>query len=268
MLAKLLPQKEAEILLSVQPVDSNEVDAFFTAKNKWIQDIHYSWFREPLEKAPASFQKVILTALPVNVATALDTSAKRIGQYPETVRQLVLEVFFRYFSSCEPGADVVLPKALLPKSDLGPLLTLSKQELVDIITLLAMFDLADEIRHVVDRKLLQMIVGRLPQKMQRFLRSCMSQKAKLALAPMHIEKIYKDERQFDKKLHHRGLQRLAIALSGQSVDFIWHFLHTLDTGRGNVLMKQINREVQPSTPVAKMQLLVAVQYIKDMRKDP
>jgi hypothetical protein len=219
----------------------------------------------PLKEAPQGFQKAILGALPHDIASALSSTEGALPQYSEEVRRQIIAAFYKIFVSKEPEAASLLPKPLLPKSEFDWMLTLSKRELIEVIDLMSMYDLADEVRHVVDRKLLQMIVGRLSQKMQRFLRSCMSQKTKLALAPMHIEQIYQNEAQFRTKLHKRGIQRLSIALSGQGVDFIWYILHTLDIGRGTLLMKQVQKEAQATTPAARMQLLVTLQYMKDSK---
>ena len=217
---------------------------------------------------PASFQKVVISAMPHDIAAALAPEENALAHYPEKISALIIRSFYDTFLVYDPEALSIMPKALMPSTDLDWMLSLSKHDLVELIDLMAMYDLADEVRHVVDRKLLQMIVGRLQQNLQRFLRSCMSQKTKLAMAPLHIEQIYKDEKQFHKILHKRGIQRLSIALSGQSVDFIWHILHTLDTGRGRLLKKQIQHDAQPTTAPAKMQLMVALQYMKDMRKHP
>ena len=269
-LAKLLPAPIAQSIMASPSVNSKEPELLLQSRDNQIKFIHYSWFIEPFKKNSTSFKTAVLASLPQEISSSLAThcaiSTNPLPHYSDTIKTLVLEAFFKQFATTDPQAELVMPRALLPATDLGPMLTLTKLELVEVIDRMSMFDLADEVRHVVDRKLLQMIVGRLNQKTQRFLRSCMSQKTKLALAPMHIEQIYKDEKQFQSKLHKRGIQRLSIALSGQGVDFIWHLVHTLDTGRSHLLSKQIQQQAQPTTPAAKMQLMVVLQYMKDMRQ--
>ena len=98
---------------------------------------------------------------------------------------------------------IVLPIPYLQKSLMTPLLFLSKKQLITLIDYLSLYDLAFELKHIVDKK----------EKSLRLL------------------------------MHKRGVFRFSIALSSQSKELIWHIIHRLDKGRGGMLQKCIKKEI-------------------------
>ena len=64
-------------------------------------------------------------------------------------------------------------------------------------------------------------------------------------------------------IHRRGLFRLAKALCGQHPDLIWHIAHVLDSGRGNVLLKQY--QAKESTKVTKLLRQQTVSLMKSLK---
>jgi hypothetical protein len=156
-----------------------------------------------------------------------------------------------------------LPQELMPKTSLDMLLALTKNELVDLIDLLAMQDLAEEVRHIVDKKLIQAIVLNLTPLQQKYLKTCLHQKSKIPIPSLNAKEAHQDKKAFLILLHKRGLKRLAIATSGLPADFMWHLSHLLDRGRGKILLTEQQKEEIPlATQVIQMQIQQILPILK------
>ncbi len=138
--------------------------------------------------------------------------------------------------------DRLLPPEYIPDSPLKPLARLSKKELTRIIDFLSLYDLAADLRQIVETKILKKIYSLLSEEEKQFLKTAMAYKEHLVLARMGLDRWDGSEESFRTLLHRRGLSRLAAALSGQDPDLIWTICHQLDIGRGNALFKQCTKE--------------------------
>lgn len=263
-LTKLLQDNELNTLQLISPTWKNPSCLLFRP-DTLLETIHYSWLEPTLKKVPEPLLSCVLHTLPTEYAQALVTrgissrqALEKAKNYPQPVRNFLLGIFF---SQWEEGE--VLPKELLPESDLQPLLECTKVELMDLIDLLAMYDLAEEVRHIVDKKLLQAIVSILSIPQQKYLRNTLHHKQKTPSTPLQVKTIYKDRKKFLHTLHKRGIGRLAFSLSGKPANFTWYPVHILDIGRGTLLRSLIQKEEIPTiTQVARLQVLQALQFLR------
>ena len=144
------------------------------------------------------------------------------------------------------------------------LVNLQKREIVDLIDFLGLYDLAEEVRRIVDTKRLQQIYETLTQKKHDFMRKCMQTREKLVTSKMNLDHWDGNHDKLNKILHHRGMVRLGYALSGAHPDLIWYVTHTLDTGRGQKLMEFINeKSVSGVTDSVTKQVLNVIQFFKE-----
>ncbi|MBA2728569.1 MAG: hypothetical protein H0U49_10415 [Parachlamydiaceae bacterium] len=159
----------------------------------------------------------------------------------------------------------VQPAAFLAETALTPLLGLSKSQLIELIDYLGIYDLAQELRQIVDKSVIKNVNNALSVKKQRFLKICMHQKEKISVAKLGLINWQGDGPQLVRVLHRRGLLRLGGALSGQDPDFIWYIIHRLDSGRGNIVEKSYSKKEIPLTSSSLvMQVLGAINFIKKM----
>ena len=129
-----------------------------------------------------------------------------------------------------------------------------------------MYDLAEGIRHIVDRKKLKAIYLCLSHREQAFLRICLHKKEKLAAPKLDIDKWDGSREMLHRVLHRRGMLRLGKALSGQERHFVWHLVHLLDTGRGNIILQYYAEQpVAGVTPLLIQQVVSVINFIKPKR---
>jgi len=256
----LLPENEQQEIRQYQS-PSTQPEVLLPASLGWLGKIHYSWLEAPLRTLPGAFSSCLLATFQEKQANSL---TKRLHldkvehRYPESIKNFLLGHLYAAWPDKE-----ILPQELLPPSQLAPLLQCTKAELVELIDYLPMSDLAEEVRHIVDKKLIQAIICDLTRGQQKYLKSCLHQKSKVSLPSLDVRKIHQDKKSFLTILHKRGLKRLSIGLSGQHPDFIWHIAHILDIGRGKILMEQCEKEELPTvTQVTALQILQIVQLVK------
>jgi hypothetical protein len=257
-----LPKEDVKEVISQEVISQDPAQAILHSKEV-IQKIHYSWLVPVVKEFSPKMQPLIVHALPKGTSLSLTNSLK----FPPTVQPLPVPIRLYLINIlCEHlKVNSVLPPAFLPQTSLSPLINFKKRQLVELIDFLGLYDLADEIRHIVDKKYLKAIYKCLSIKKQHFLRICLHQKEKLSTSRIGLDRWNGDCQQMEKLLHRRGVIRLGYALSGQHPDFFWHIMHRLDTGRGNILAKYYTKEDIPGvTSALTQQVLSLMNFFKKM----
>ena len=141
-----------------------------------------------------------------------------------------------------------------------------------MIDLLAVHDIIDEVRQIVNKRQLDLLLGELTASQQRYLQHCFHQKTKLLFEPIQIWQLYKEKKQVGTVLHKRGLRRLAVGLAKYPTDFIWHLAHIFDIGRGKILLRLIEKRELSEEATAgagqmiQMQVQQIYQILRKMRR--
>ena len=228
-LERFLPSEERE-KLQVLPECTGE-----GFSNDVLEQVHWSWFLPTLKTFSEREQQLFLASLGKVTAKAL-AKALEIGERAESITE-VAKVYLRsqLLSSLVGPNERILPVAYLPPSSLNKLLQLSKKELIQLIDRLSLFDLAAELKHIVDTKLLKRISHCLSSEQIAALKAIPPPKE--PLPRMGLDHWDGSEETLRSLLHRRGLARLGLALSGQDPDLIWTLCHLLDIGRGGTLFK-------------------------------
>jgi hypothetical protein len=256
-----LSQDEAEEILK-QSIAEESLSHSITWDIDLISSIHYSWLVPIIQQLNPNLHAPTVAAFPQPQSLKLK-SVLKIKSIPKHL-PIPTKTFLLHHLFCkwEHPKDLI-PRQYLPKSPLSPLLDCSKSQIVDLIDMLAMHDLAETIRHIVDKKNLKWLYQHLPQKHQQFLRVCLHQKEKIVAPKIDIEKLNGDSKQLETALHARGILRLGKALCGQHPQFIWHLTHILDTGRGAAITKLYQEKAIPHvTQYLIQQLLLAINFLK------
>jgi hypothetical protein len=257
---KNLPQDEAQEIFK-QTATSQDPAVALSWPHDLISRTHYSWLAPIVKELPRSLQAPVVASLPEGHASGL-RSLLKLPKMPLSLSPQVKSFLIgQLYRKWQP--EEALPIQYLPPSQLSPLLNLAKSELVDIIELLAMHDLADAIRHIVDKKYLKAIYHCLSPQKQTFLRVCLHKKEKIAAPKLNIEKWDQNPDSLDVLLNRRGILRFGKALCGQSPYFLWHLVHTLDTGRGNAVSQHYHPEEIPGiSPLLTQQILALINFLK------
>lgn len=221
-----------------------------------FEQIHWSWFVPILKTYASRDQILFLSALEPQIAEQLQATLKmkkKLESVSEMGKTYLCDVLARSLEEEGP----VLPPEFLPASPLNQLATLSKQALMRLIHRLSFYDLAAEIRHIVDPKVLKKIYGFLNEEEKEFLKTVSS---KTADPFPRMSGWDGSEESFRVALHRKGLVRLGAALSGQHPDLIWTICHHLDIGRGGALLKLVAKEpIHGVTEIAQTQVLELIE---------
>lgn len=215
-------------------------------RREMLDWVHWSWFLPTLKSYPLREQKLFLSALNSFAADNLSHELE-IEEMSQEISETAKDFFKQILINSLTGHENrLLPIEFLPPSPLKPLLGLSKKELTRLIDFLSLYDLAFELRQIVETKILKKIYSFLSEEERKFLKQVMAhQKEPFAIARMGLDRWDGNEESLRTLLHRRGIARFAAALSGQDPDFIWYICHQLDIGRGNALYKSCAKEAIP-----------------------
>lgn len=244
-LLKFLPEKERQHIDSLAPADSEFTPVFETPKER-IHPIHYSWMISPMEKFNKQEQALILSALEPLFGPTLSHA---LGIQPNSVElsNIAKDFIYSFMYKEVCNKRFVLPTSYLPASNMKILLRLNKNELIHLIKKLSLFDLAHEVKQIVETQVLKAIYSFLSEEERIFLKAIGSEADSFQWPKMGLDRWDRSKEHFQLLLHKRGIHRLSTAICTEGSDFMWHLSHRLDTGRGTLLIKAI--ETKPPTQI-------------------
>lgn len=261
-LLKCLPQEERD---AIQNLDLTSVDVTTALLQPMdlIQKIHYSWLIPSIKRLPQHLHEPLLRAFPepssskikAALGVAVPTENKALAK---PIKAFLLN---KLYALVKPPA--VLPPSFLPPTPLSALIDLTKAQLVELIDFLGVHDLADEMRYIIDKKLLEKLFVGLTAHQKQFLRQCVRHQEKITSSRLELDQWDGTPEKLNTLLHRRGLLRLGKALCGQHPDLLWHLSHLLDSGRGEILMKHFSSEITPGiTPALVQQVINAMNFLQ------
>lgn len=240
-------------------ITSTDTFPFLAQPLERIEFVHPSWLLATLLEMPQEAQQVIVGALPVMHQRYLMQHLK-ITSLSHPLAPPVKAYLLKSFVQRIPGAAEVLDSTFLPRSSLSSLTEWNREELIELSDYLGLIDLANEIRHVIDKKKLQKVYDCLNPKEQNYLRQAMQHKEKIPSVSLGLERWSGDCEKLRTVIQSRGLIRLAMALSGEHPDVIWQISHILDKGRGLVLVKHVaSQPIRHTTAHAVQQVLTLMK---------
>lgn len=258
---KALTEEEAKEVLTYD-VKSSDIAPVFVQPEELIQRIHYSWLVPIFKKWAPDFQKLILSALPESHRSKLRDLLKpktALSSPAPPARSYLQELLIKQLWPSE-----ILPVEYLPTKPLSVLAKATKNELVDLFDILGMFDLAEEVRQIVDKNTLRNIYRCLSLKKRKYLRFCLQQPEKLKMSDrMRLNNWDGTSEKLLKMIHRRGIVRFAFALSGKERDLTWHLARTVDRGRGEILERYYSENpIQDVTSILEQQVISANNFLK------
>ncbi len=246
-------------------VHSTDISAALHLKEQCLHQMHYSWLLPIFKNFSPSFQGLYLSCLTKEQSTKL---ASQLGiSLPSTMQtpaslQFLTQQLCRYLP-----IENTLPWQYHTSTSLTALGTLTKQGLTNLISLLGIHDIAAAAKKIVDNKRLQSIYSALTSLQLKFLRQCLHHKESISARPIDLITWAGDSKSLQKMIQLRGMARLSRALSGQHPDLIWSIVHTLDTGRGALLEKQVvENEIPHITLPLAQQVVSTFNYLKQKGK--
>lgn len=243
-LERFLPEKKRSELEKL-PVPSGEISLDAFSHRTLLNEVHWSWLLPTLKTYPKLEQELFLSALESSqesLAEALGIAADGSSALNVAARGFLRQTLL---ASLVGPEDRLLPAANLPSSPLAPLLKLSKKELMRLIDLLSLHDLAAELRQIVETKMLKKIYSLLTEEEKKRLMTLMAHPETAPFPRIGLDRSSRWDgtaESLRSLLHRFGLARFGTALSAQDPDFIWYICHKLDIGRGTALYKLCSQE--------------------------
>lgn len=253
-LLECVEQNEAKSILE-ENYPAGVKETIVLSRLHLFKNVHYSWLKSVIESYPKELQTILLACLPELPRTKLKRILKITSlekNIPESLKNFLLNEMYTKVDSSD-----VLPLECLPPNEFSVIATWRKDQIIELIDFLGLFDLSEEIRRIIDKAFLKKLYDCLNQKQKNFLRICLHQKEKISSSKLGLEQWDGDCDKLGEILHLRGIVRLGKALSGQHPDFFWHISHALDKGRGELLLKQYSTE-----PTAKVTEALSQQLIE------
>ncbi|MGD2169657.1 MAG: hypothetical protein PVI40_05410 [Chlamydiota bacterium] len=263
-LLEFLPDNEKKEILDLDQTAFFSVDDFNI--ERILNNVHYSWLYATLfSLEDSSDAHILMSALSFSIQDKLK-KALEISHKPVELSQFAKHYCLLVFLGSLLGeADTLLPKNYLPFSEMNILLELSKVELIKLIDFLALFDVAVDLKKMVDTKSIKLINSSLSSEQKQFLKKISSYQEPYSFAPL-LSEWDKTEEQFHKILHKRGLNRLGFALCLSHPDLIWYITHFLDSGRGNSLIKFSEKKISAKVVHhIRAQVLEIINFIRKSR---
>ncbi|NGX52096.1 MAG: hypothetical protein KR126chlam5_00389 [Candidatus Anoxychlamydiales bacterium] len=233
------------------------------SKESIVDNVHYSWFIPMLNIYSNKEAALFLLTLKKQQRKSLQNilSLEDIeNDLNSTVKSFLKDLLLRSLIKKE---DQLLGVDFLFDSKLNNLLFLSKNSLVKLIDFLGMYDLAKELKFIVEKKQLKKIYSYLKEDEKKFLKEILHYKEPFSTKRINIEKYSHDKKKLRNALHRCGLLRLSYALSPESIDLIWYVCHTLDIGRGNYIFKEsLAKKQTQASDVITEEILKIINIIK------
>jgi len=238
----ILPPDDAKKILS-HDVPFSDINPIFVNPREFFKNIHYSWIVPLIQNLPSPIKELTISALPVPLASGLKKHLK-IQNLNLTLPKRSSFFFLKnLYKQIHPPQ--LLPPEFLPKEPLSILLNFSRKDLMALVDFLGLYDLAEEVKHLVDQKSLRNVYACLDNKKMRFLRLCLHQRSKFKTPKLNLQKWNGNCDTLSQMLHQRGLYRLGKALCGSHPDFLWHLSKKFDTGRSALLEKHYTKQESP-----------------------
>lgn len=254
-LLKFLPQDE-QAALSAIDIRSDDLTPILQHPQNSLAHIHYSWIKPFIDKFPERLQPTVIAALTAEQVAGL--KAKLETSISQLAKSFIVNKLCYQLNINER-----IPLEYLPENEFSSLTQWTKPQLIDLIDFLGLYDLASEVRHIVDRDHLKNIYTCLTTKQFHYLKVCLHQKEQLTAPKLGIDPSKQDCVKLKQAIHRHGLSRLGKALCGQHADFVWYVAHLLDAGRGSILLKEYQPQPLPKiTSVLKQQVLNLMNFLK------
>lgn len=234
-LLKHLPDEEASGFSAAGQWQS-DLTAGVSPEEEELSRVHFSWLAPFLRSLPEGDIKLFLGCLSEQQQNGLKTSLLFSNHIPALSEMGKLFLKKQLFVSLI-GKEDVLPPSCLPAAPINALLSMSHEELLSLIDLLSMHDLATEIRQIIDTAKLKQIYALLSSAQTNFLKTLIYHKEPVVFKKLELMKWDGHTEVLKSLLEQRGINRLAKALYKEDPSLLWYVAHHLDTERGAMLVK-------------------------------
>jgi hypothetical protein len=255
-LISFLSPSARSVLSASIPTDLN-VHEHYPNPALQLEPIHPSWFAPFLRQLTEKDIRLFLAALKESQADAL-RRILRVNNYAPQLKEPGKE-FLQYWiwHSLSQDAEDLLPISCLPFSKMHPLLACSHKELLVLMEYLGLYDLAYDVRRIIDTAKIKQIYACFSPEEITYLKKLAHVKNPVIFPSMGLQSWDGDAQFLKKAVLQRGVNRLAKATYEEHPSFLWHLVHHLDEEQGLLLKKLCTPLNHPSAIAALQEQILA-----------
>ncbi len=221
-----------------------------------LHAIHYSWYIPFLKECAPHLQIGVLSILSKEQVSAIQQREPSLELPVDTPLTPIYRLFFTEWTFNHFFPQDYIPASLLNSGELSILLSISKEELVQLVDILGIQDLSLSVRVSINKRVAESLTAMLTRTQKKYLDYCLHMPIMPLRNATPLEKL--NPATILHQTHQWGLQRLAAALSVQEPAFIKTLAYRYDTGRGAFLLQIAPKETtQPTKAV--MQLALSIK---------
>ncbi len=207
----------------------------FSSPKENLQAVHFSWLSPIFRTFSETEIRLFLACLSSEQAKGIKKSllfTNQLNGINPAALPFLQETLWGKIS-----VPQLLPKECLPDSPLNELLEMEPDQLLVLIDLLGMHDLAAQVKQIIETARLKKIYAALSSAEENFVKTLLHRKEVLLFKGMELQKWDGKKESLRKLIHQRGINRLAKALYRKEPSLLWYVSHLLDIERGELLLK-------------------------------
>lgn len=235
-LLSFLPPEELKEMEELPSTFYGDPSAGISSDEERLKMVHHSWLALNFRSLSENEVRLFLSSLSETQIKGLKKNLL-FSNSLLPLNPLALPFLQSSLWEIVTGDEEILPLECLPASSLNGLLSFDAYELLTLIDLLGLHDLALEVKQVIETSKLKKISQALSPQEQAFLKELLHKKEKVSFKRMSLQKWEGDAPSLRSLLHQRGINRLAKALFTQNSSLLWYVSHKLDVERGQMLLK-------------------------------
>jgi len=232
-----------------------------------LSRIHFSWFAPFLRQRSESEIRLILSSLDDEQAKKI-ADLLRFSFQPLPLNSSAAQYFREWvWGKITEGKKDLLPISCLPASPLNVILELDFDVLTEVIDYLGLYDLALEVKLIIDTVKLKQIYSTLSKEQLYFLKTLVHQKESISFRMMGLNQWDGNTSHLKSLIHQRGINRLAKVLFSEHPDLFWHVNHSFDMEHSVLLTKFYIPLNQPrATKILAEQVIQTINHVQTLIK--
>ena len=262
-LLRFLPDSEAEVLAHLSP-PFRDLLGGIGGGDTLLDSFHTSWFNPSLRTLSSHDLSLVLAAFSSSQEERLSQDIGFSNSLPTLSPSARTYLRSFLFNELKKDTLPLLPIECLPASPFNLLLYFSYPQKLKLIDLLSMYDLAGEIKNIIEKTKLSQITVTLSEEERILLKKLSKQKEGLSFKSMDLNKWDGSSETLKTLLRQRGLNRLSKTTFGSDPSFQWYLCHQLDTTSTSLYKKLHTSLDNPAaTKTLQEQVLSLIEIFKD-----
>lgn len=237
-----------------------ELNGAFSSAYEELNRIHFSWFVPHLRSLTEKEAKLFISCLSTKQIKELKEALMLSLSSPKPTTLAKKYLTQELFTLIAP--ESLVPLCFLPKHPLLSLLDLNISQLHTLIDLLAMHDLAVEIRQIISTQKLKLIYSILTERQIIYLKTLLDKREQVIFKKMGLSEWNTDLQILQSSLMQRGINRLAKAIYPIHTSFTWYISRRLEMEKG-LLLHKLCTPTDPSqaADLLKDQILILIKTL-------